>query len=109
MENRITYKPFSPSDWFGFAGAERFEDDGEPLLGELSVDGHDALVIVDKNGVHLSWEVPVEEEEDGTQHEEMIMHEAEWDAAHASRAVARLERVTTSDQLRILGAKLREA
>lgn len=107
MENRITYRPFSPSDWFGFAGAERFEDNGEPLLGELSVDGHDALVIVDKNGVHVSWEVQAEE--DGETHEESVVHEAEWAPSHASRAVARLERVTTSDQLRMLGAKVREA
>lgn len=108
MENRINYKPFSSSDWIGLAGAERFEGNGEPLLGELSVDGHDALVIVDKNGVHVSWDVPVEEDAEGEQHEETVMNEAIWDAAHASRAVARLERVTTSEQLRILGAKLSE-
>lgn len=102
----INYKPFSPSDWYGFAGAERFEDGAEPLLGELTVDGHDALVIVDAAGVHVSWDVPVEEEDDGTQHEETVTHEAHWDAAHASRAVALLKAVMTADSLRQLGARL---
>jgi len=102
----ISYKPFSPSDWYGFAGAERFEDGAEPLLGELKVDDFDAIIIIDASGVHISWDVPVEPEDDGTQHEETLTNTADFDAAHASRAVALLKSEMTTDSLRQLGARL---
>jgi hypothetical protein len=54
-------QPFTQNDWYGFAGASRFEDGSEPLIGEVSVhiclgffgiDGT-AVVIADASGVSL--------------------------------------------------------
>jgi hypothetical protein len=41
--------PFAKEDWYGWAGAERFSDGSEPLIGDFE----DRTVIVDANGVGL--------------------------------------------------------
>lgn len=62
-----TLTPFTKTDWYGFAGAEKFEDGSEPLLAEIQVtnwpepdfeDGSkplaEVILIVDGNGVSLN-------------------------------------------------------
>jgi hypothetical protein len=46
-EKPMALKPFSQSDWYGYAGAEKFEDGSEPLIA-----GNDEFtIIVDKSGI----------------------------------------------------------
>ena len=56
----IELRPFTKNDWYGFAGAEPFPDDSEPLIGEMGgidydLDGTpvtvDAIVILDARGL----------------------------------------------------------
>ena len=62
----VKLRPFSKSDWMGFAGAEEFEDGSEPLIGEIrvaddwpenleSMDGG-VVVVVDANGIEVVGE-----------------------------------------------------
>lgn len=43
-------KEFTKQDWYGYAGAEEFEDGSQPLIGGYGV----LTVIVDKNGLQ-AW------------------------------------------------------
>ena len=40
-------KPFTQSDWWELAGAERFPDGSEPLIGRHGL----LIVVVDRNGM----------------------------------------------------------
>lgn len=53
----IEMKAFTKEDWYGFAGATSFPDGTPPHLGELTVDGHPAVVVVDACGLQVQWSV----------------------------------------------------
>lgn len=53
------FKQFDGGDWDAFAGAEKFEDGGEPLVCyELKVDDLDAATILDANGIAIQVLTP---------------------------------------------------
>lgn len=90
----VKFNPFTATDWMGFAGAENFSDGAEPLIGYLEVDGFDAIAILDGAGLHVSWDIPVEadEDEDGEEvlHEETETIGFSFPNAYATRALAAL-------------------
>jgi len=53
----IEMKPFARHDWYGFAGAERFADGSEPLIGSATVvsEGTEfgAIVVLDAVGLFV--------------------------------------------------------
>lgn len=79
----VEFTPFTKSDWYGFAGAERFPDGGEPLLAPLKVDGCDALAIVDANGLAVHFSVGDDTWE--------ISNVVAWQSPYAARALALLK------------------
>ena len=50
--DKIQLRPFKESDWYGFAGAERPEG-GEPMVGDIEVDGFGGQVVVSKDRVEI--------------------------------------------------------
>lgn len=56
-------RPFTKSDWYGFAGAEPFADDSDPLMGEVEVevDGTPWTAIVVLDAVGLTFMVSNDE------------------------------------------------
>jgi hypothetical protein len=50
---RPDWRRFAEADWYGFAGAERFENGDEPWIAEVEVDGQPAVAIVDATGVSV--------------------------------------------------------
>lgn len=103
MEN-IEMKPFCSTDWMGFAGAERFEDGAEPMIGYILVDDFDAIVILDANGLHISWDIPVEADEDAegapVLHEETETLGFSFSGSFALRALAGLKASMTMIELK---------
>lgn len=85
----ITLKPFTNFDWQGLAGATRFEDGSEPLLGEAKVGEYEAMVVLDGEGLFVS--VMTEEGD------EVVAYR--WDYPAAARAVALLQPHMTCEQL----------
>lgn len=56
----LQFRPFTKHDWFGFAGANPFEEsevDQEPQIAELTIDGAKGVVILDACGVGIYWTV----------------------------------------------------
>ncbi len=56
-ESELTLRRFNESDWLGYAGAERFNDNSNPFIGEIELtDQRETAVVViaDKNGLSLS-------------------------------------------------------
>jgi hypothetical protein len=60
----VVFAPFTKSDWYGMAGASRFADGSEPLVGGFAIDTSEVatlteygpiegLVIIDLNGLHI--------------------------------------------------------
>ncbi len=56
----IKLKPFTKSDWMGFAGAEGWSDGSKPLIGEIDVElgpprhqTMEGLIVVDRSGVQI--------------------------------------------------------
>lgn len=53
----IELRPFRKEDWYGYAGAEPFDDGSDPLIGEIEVrvEGlpYFAIVILDAEGLHI--------------------------------------------------------
>lgn len=51
----LNLRPFTKSDWYGFAGACRFADGSEPLIADsLLIDGRDATAILDAEGLSFT-------------------------------------------------------
>lgn len=50
------WKEFDPLDWQAWMGAEKFENDDEPLIAYVKVEGRDATLILDSRGVYLWME-----------------------------------------------------
>lgn len=51
-------RPFTKTDWYGFAGAETDTDTNPPTLPhisdtDLTVDGHPGFIIADRNGIEV--------------------------------------------------------
>lgn len=44
---------FGREDWYAYAGAERFTDGSDPLIGECRVDGEEAIAVFDGEGVFV--------------------------------------------------------
>lgn len=90
---RLSLRPFSKTDWYGFGGAEPFADGSDPLIGELKniaveLDGApavaSAVVILDATGLSI---VPLlENEAVGTVFEYFV----NFDHPYAARALASL-------------------
>lgn len=51
--------PFTTHDWNAYSGAEPFDDGSDPLISHdaLVIDGHDAVIVLDDNGLHIEWTV----------------------------------------------------
>lgn len=47
------WRPFTKSDWDGWAGANRFENGAEPLINEVAFDGVEAVAIIDGSGASI--------------------------------------------------------
>lgn len=45
---------FTQEDWYGFAGAECFTDNEQPIMVAWNENGLEVIVIVDKNGVGVT-------------------------------------------------------
>jgi hypothetical protein len=64
--NALHWRSFSESDWWGFAGAECFENGDQPLIAEMEISGLPAVICHDRNGASIfvadeSWSIPEEE------------------------------------------------
>lgn len=53
----IQFRSFTKSDWYGYAGAEHFDDGRVPEIAELDLASHEAVVIRDRAGVQIMWDV----------------------------------------------------
>lgn len=50
------FDDFTKEDWYGYAGAERFNDNSEPKISHAAYCGWDSDIIADKNGIQVfSW------------------------------------------------------
>lgn len=49
--NNIKWREFTQHDWYGYCDAVMFSDGRQPLITELTVDGRDAIAILDGNGL----------------------------------------------------------
>jgi hypothetical protein len=56
LQMQITLTPFTENDWHGFYGAEEFVDSSQPLIGEMWVDGIEAVIVVSKVGISIVYE-----------------------------------------------------
>jgi hypothetical protein len=49
------FRAFEKEDWYGMAGASKFEDESEPLVNyDITVDGLDAYAVIDGSGFYLA-------------------------------------------------------
>jgi hypothetical protein len=93
----IAVRPFTRVDWYGYAGAESFEDGTEPRIGELTVDGWDAEIVWDAHGVQVFWHV----NDPPSDMDKWLCYEVE--PGFAPALLERIERATTEQDLRALG------
>lgn len=92
---KITLRPFTKSDWYAFAGAEKPDGTTEPMIGECSVDNRDALIIIDAHGIEIYF--------GETEDKWRIVHTLHFNAALL--LVTNMNRNLTSDGLENLGFK----
>lgn len=48
-----TLRPFDKHDWYGFAGCEKFDGGGEPMIADLTAT---SVIVVDRNGISVTFE-----------------------------------------------------
>lgn len=106
----VALRPFKREDWFGFAGAESFEDGSDPLIGEIEV--HDlgvGVVMLDAIGLSICvYREPTAEAYENEEHpmpdEIMVMFESPF-AARAVAALDEVEGVSLDELLAMPGAE----
>lgn len=50
----IEYRRFTKTDWYGYAGAEKFEDGSQPFMASVDFeDGAGAIIVSDANGIGI--------------------------------------------------------
>lgn len=102
MDTKIEMVRFTEEDWYGFAGCERFADGGAPFIGGLKVDGSDAVVIHDAEGIHVVWGGTMEE--DGEDFfADYAAPEGDAPVGTVDRILAALQPEMTSVALKALG------
>lgn len=92
--SRVVFRPFTSEDWFGLAGATSWGEGMPPLLGEIKVDGVDAIAVLDAEGLSI---IVVNEE--GGEVADVYCH----DLHIVARLVALLPAVTTLVELEASG------
>ncbi len=94
----IALRPFSKNDWLGLAGAECFTDGAAPLVGECLVDGVEATVVLDANGLAVMWAAAVGDD--------VVDHTVYWTTTAAAQALALLPAATSRTVLEAMGGEL---
>jgi len=99
----MNMKPFAHHDWYGFAGAERFADGSEPLIGEIGVEIDGTLwasvVVLDANGISVMTST-----DDGD--EVLCVYFPGAYAALAVSTLARVDSVTRAVLVALPGAEI---
>jgi hypothetical protein len=86
----IQMKPFSKTDWYGFAGATSFPDGSAPLIGECQVGELGGMVIIDAFGLSV-----VASDDEGENEISFF-----WDPEYAGRALAGLNGLVSVEELK---------
>ena len=60
----IDYRRFTNTDWYGYAGAEKFDNGSQPFIAEVYLTGGEAYIVADANGIGVDF-YSGEEEVDG--------------------------------------------
>lgn len=102
---KIAYRAFTRNDWIGFAGAEAFPD-GPPMIGELTVDGRAACVVIDLNGVVILFDREIPAPIDDPSGEYLEFFEVYFPKERLTRVVAALGKATSVEELVSFGGKV---